>query len=253
MDKIVLEHMTWLDVQKALDEGVDTVVVVVASTEQHGPHLPLGTDILWGKALGEKVAHRLGNALLAPVIPVGCTEALMSFPGTLTLRQETVIATIVDYCRSLARHRFKNVLLLTSHEGDFLPIEAAVQRMREMGEERPQINVIAYSDIRELVGVIFSTAAEHDIDVVSAGAHSGEFETSVMMAVHPDLVAEDKVEKGVLIDFPATPDLFAGDLREISANGIIGDPTLATREMGNAYLESLTEAIVRYAEARLVR
>ena len=67
MDKIALEHMTWLEVQEALDEGVDTVVVVVASTEQHGPHLPLGTDTLWGKALGEQVAHRLGNALLAPV------------------------------------------------------------------------------------------------------------------------------------------------------------------------------------------
>lgn len=249
MERILLEEMTWFEVQEALDKGMDTIVVVVGSTEQHGPHLPLGTDSLWGKALGERVARRLGNALLAPVISVGCTEALMSFPGTLTLRQETLIAIIVDCCRSLARHGFKNVVLITSHEGDFLPMEEALQRI---GQEQSQINVIAYGDIGELVDVIYNTSIEQGIDVRSAGAHAGEFETSVMMALYPDLVAEDKMETGTLIDFRAMPELFAGDLREITAIGVIGDPTLATKEMGEAYLEKMTEAIVDYAQARLV-
>jgi creatinine amidohydrolase len=250
MEKIVLEEMTWVEVQEALNAGVDTVVLVAASTEQHGPHLPMGTDTFWGRALGERVARRLGNALLAPVIAVGCTEALMSFPGTITLNNDTLIATIVDYCRSLARHGFKNVVLITSHEGDLAPMEKAAQRIRR---ELPEINVVAFTDAQDTMRALCDTAAKGGIELEVAGYHAGEFETSVMMAVNSDFVAKDKMVMGILVDPSEWPGLFAGDFKELTAVGIAGDPRNASKEMGESYLDSLSGAIAEHVRARLAR
>jgi creatinine amidohydrolase len=250
MEKIVLEEMTWVEVQEALNRAVDTVVVVVASTEQHGPHLPLGTDTFWGKALGERVTRRLGKALLAPVIAVGCTEALMSFPGTLTLAEGTLIAVIMDYCRSLARHGFKHVVLITSHEGDLVPMEKAAQKVKE---QLPEIDVMAYSDVQGHMRAVCDAAEKGGIELEAAGFHAGEFETSVMLAVNPDVVAEDRMEMGILVEPNDWPNLFTGDFRKRTAIGIAGDPRGATRGMGESYLDSLSDAIAAYVQARLVR
>jgi creatinine amidohydrolase len=247
MEKILLEEMTWYEVEEALESGVETVVVAVGSTEAHGPHMPMATDTLWARTLGESVTQGLGNALLAPVIPVGCTDPLMSFPGTISIRRDVLVGLIVDYCRSLARHGFKNVVLISSHDGDYGPMEDAAIELEAL---EPNLNVIAYSDLGELVEVIYGTSEEQGIDVAAAGAHAGEFETSLMLAVHPDVVREEKLQTGTVIDLRDAPEILGGDVREAAPIGVIGDPTQATREAGEAYLKNMTEAIVRYVRER---
>lgn len=85
MQKINLFEMTRPEVEQAIAAGVDTVIVPLGSTEQHGLHLPLGTDAILGAAIGDRVARALGNALLAPGLTIGCSEHHMDFAGSLTL------------------------------------------------------------------------------------------------------------------------------------------------------------------------
>ena len=94
-DEVFIERMTWPDVEDAIKQGKRTAIVVAASSEQHGPHLPEATDALLGEELAGRLAHRLGNALVAPVIRPGCSDHHMAFAGSLTISAE-LLAAILD-------------------------------------------------------------------------------------------------------------------------------------------------------------
>lgn len=127
METIRIEEMTWPMVKRALEEGYKTVIVPVGSIEQHGPHLPIGTDAYFGDCLGLRVAEKLGKTLVAPTLRPGCSEYHMDFPGTITLSTETLMHVLRDVCVSLDRHGFENILLLPTHGGNFAPVLTATQ------------------------------------------------------------------------------------------------------------------------------
>ena len=95
-----LAELTWPQVARALAEGATTVILPLGATEQHGPHLPLGTDTLRAEALAARLAERL-PALVAPVLPVGCSDEHGGFAGLLSLEAETLAAVIVDCARRM--------------------------------------------------------------------------------------------------------------------------------------------------------
>jgi creatinine amidohydrolase len=127
MKTILLEEMTWSMVQDAMRGGYKSVIMAVGSIEQHGPHLPVSTDVHFGDCLAKLVAEKLGNTLVAPTIKPGCSSHHMHFPGTISLEPETLIAVLKDSCRSLDKHGFENIILLPSHGGNFAPVTTAVQ------------------------------------------------------------------------------------------------------------------------------
>ena len=129
-ERILLEEMTWPEVEEALEAGWTTVVVAVGAVEQHGPHLPLLVDAARGDRLAVEVARRLGDALVAPTIRIGCSEHHMGFPGTLTLRRATLEAICLDYVVSLARHGFTRICFVPSHGGNFGPLAEMLDDLR---------------------------------------------------------------------------------------------------------------------------
>src|SRR5919199_1656789 len=165
-DTVMLDELCWPDVRGALARGVDTIVIVTGSTEQHGPQLPLMTDHQLGRGPGERVARRLPNALMAPVVSVGCSEHHMAFPGSMTLSTPTFVAVVAEYCLSLAGHGFRKVLLLSSHGGNFRPLDEVLARVRA---ERPDLTVIAYNDLGRFVEVMFAQADRLGIAHSAAG------------------------------------------------------------------------------------
>jgi creatinine amidohydrolase len=239
-----LFEMTRPEVEQAIAAGVDTVVVPFGSTEQHGLHLPLGTDAILGEALGERVARALGNALLAPGIPIGCSKHHMDFAGSLTLRQETFSRVVADLCRSLAHHGFDHIVLIPTHGGNFAPLAKAVETIRP---ELAGVNLIAYTDLMGFMNEIFRVGKGRDVTPEKAGAHSGEFETSLMLTVRPDLVAMDVAQPGYVGDqLRIAPVVFEKGFRAASENGVLGDPSDASADNGKAYLDALTDLLVRF-------
>ena len=247
MQKINLFEMRRPEVEKAIAAGFDTVVVPLGSTEQHGLHLPLGTDAILGEALGDRVARALGDALLAPGITIGCSEHHMDFAGSLTLSKETFGAVVSDVCHSLAQHGFDHIALIPTHGGNFTPLAKAVKTIQP---ELSGVNLIAYTDLMGFMNEIFRVGKTREVTPEQAGGHSGEFETSLMLSVRPDLVAMDEAQPGYVGDqLSIAAVVFEKGFRAASKIGVLGDPSNASADNGEIYLAALTDLLVDFIKA----
>ena len=221
-----------------------TVVLPVASTEQHGPHLPLKTD----SALAEAVAFRAARAaaesvpvVVAPVLPYGCSHHHLVYCA-LSLSSGTLIAVLNDLADSLVASGFRRIFFLNSHGGNDEVIKLLA---KDLVLRHPiAVAACAYWQVGE--AAVKATAA---VDLVKSPGHSGAFETAMMMAAAPDLVRTDRIpEKRA--DLPAfwargiAPGLMvqkAGEWERIG--GYTDEPALATPEKGRLLLEAMSMAV----------
>jgi creatinine amidohydrolase len=164
-----LETLTGPALRALIDGGRATVVVPFGSIEHQRGHLPTGADSLLADAVGREVASRL-DAVLAPTVRVGCADRHVHHAGTLSLRAATLTEVAVELGQSLAHHGFRVIVLCSTHGGNAAPLRAAAARMN-----------------RSLQGVV-ARAPEGDVGP-DPGAHSGEWLTSVLLTLRPDLVA----------------------------------------------------------------
>ncbi len=236
--EIWLERMTWMEIQTALAEGYDTAVIFTGSVEQHGPHLPLATDTLLGYALGERVARKLGKALLAPVVRPGMSEHHMAFKGTISISAETFKATVRDYVRSLARHGFRRIAVTWSHGGNAGALSEVLPRI---AAELPEVEILGQTDLRDLFKCWIPFAAQEGISLESLGIHAGEGETSEMLAYAPEQVRRDKLAQGFMGDLITGEGehvrLLQQGLHVLTGNGVLGDARLADAARGERYLD----------------
>jgi creatinine amidohydrolase len=249
MARIQISEMSWVEIREALDRGSRTVVFAVGANEQHGPHLPTSTDSLIGEALAMKVTRKLGNALQAPSIIVGCSEPHMMLPGTVSLGPDTLKSLLRDYCLSLARHGFKNIVILPSHGGNFAAVREVTDELnRSMKETR----VVAYTDLRGLLNSLAEFSSKYGISANESGAHAGESETSMVLALRKDLVNMEHAEEGFVGSFDDKIGLFRNQgVTALSKNGVLGDPRKAEVGKGEEYLERWAERMSDFIRKEL--
>jgi mycofactocin precursor peptide peptidase len=213
---IRLGDTTWTDLWNVAPRPV--IAVPVGSCEQHGPHLPLDTDTRIAVALAEGLVESFdpGDVLIGPTLAVTASGEHAAFPGTLSLGTDVVEQIIVELVRSADWSA--GVVLVNGHGGNSVAVQRAVSTLH--GERR---RVLAW------------WPHVHDGD-----AHAGETETSMMLALAPELVRMNRAEPGriepvaELID-----DLRAKGVRAVSPNGVLGDPRPATVIHGKALLTRL--------------
>ncbi|MFX0148918.1 MAG: creatininase family protein, partial [Candidatus Hodarchaeota archaeon] len=179
MRTIRMEEMNWVDIGEAIHKGFDSVVIGVGSTEQHGPHLPTQTDAVIADILANKVAKKLGNALQAQTIRIGCSEHHLSFPGTISLKKDTLKSIIFDYISSLSHHGFKKIIFIPSHGGNFEPLREVIN---EIQPKYPEVKLIGGTNLMKFMNYLFKIAQDMGISREEAGGHAGELETSQMLA-----------------------------------------------------------------------
>jgi creatinine amidohydrolase len=240
MTTIRMEEMNWPDVRAAIATGFTTAVVAVGSTEQHGPHLPTMTDTRIGDAMAHRVAVKLGDALQARTIPVGVSDHHLAFGATISLKPETLKLIVRDYVDSLVRDGFRRIIFLPSHGGNFAPVAEAIEDARKT---HPEIDVTGYTDLLGLTGLLNRASAEFGISEEESGAHAGECETSLMMALEPGLVARDRMAPGYLgpTGEREVRIVFERGMPALTENGVMGDPRKASSEKGEVYLERLAD------------
>ncbi|MEA2513553.1 MAG: creatinine amidohydrolase [Thermomicrobiales bacterium] len=235
------------EVAAALKNGQTTAIVVLGAQEQHGAHLPLATDSLWGARLAEMIAERIGGAFVAPVVAVGYSPEHMRFPGTITLRAETWGAVVEDYVASLEAHGFARILLVASHGGNYEPLANELPGLRE---RHPNVELVAYTDLLALVDAAGEVAGRYGVTADEAGAHAGEWETSMMLAVEPSSVHRDREEVGFMGALgPVLDQIIDEGIQTVAPNGILGDPAKASAEHGQAYLERVADLFAAYLRA----
>jgi len=251
MPSNLLEELTWTDVEARIAAGTRTVIIMTASMEQHGPHLPTMTDTAIGYAVGTRITEKLGDALLAPVIRPGCSDHHLAFPGSLSIPEPVFIATVIACVRSLAPHGFTTFVLLSAHGGNFAALEKAATELRAELEPKG-VTIIDFAGraaLQRTMEVMIGAAAKlgrpQDVDAI----HADVTETSVLLARHRPLVHLDRVAVGAMgrIDLD---ELLTKGLRAITPNGILGDPRGATVEIGEATIEALADAIAEVVRTR---
>jgi creatinine amidohydrolase len=235
MGGLELDQMAWPDVRAEQESGRDTVVLAFGATEQHGPHLPLATDALLGDHLAREVADRL-DAFLAPTVRIGCSEHHLEFAGTLSISEDTFHELVGDVVRSAARSGFRRIVLLPTHGGNFRPLAAALEKLGRVDG----IEIRALTDLAALLRIAQLGVDEYGVPLGEGGLHAGEWETSMLQAIHPELVHLDRGEAGYTDDLPAALDaIFGSGVHSIAENGVIGDPGRASAEHGARYWDEV--------------
>jgi creatinine amidohydrolase len=213
-------------------------VLPIGSIEQHSRHLPLGTDWIAATALAHRVARDLG-ALLLPALPVSMGRCHKPMAGTVWLRPMTLAAAVTDVVRSLAASGIHEVVLVNGHGGNFT-LEVAT---RELNLTHPELTVVLPPmALRSRGPRIFETAGME--------VHAGESETSVMLAIDPSLVGDDRVDYIPPVGREFLDYAFVGAL---SPEGVWGKPSLATRDKGERALAARVETVVGHVRETLAR
>lgn len=219
--------------QEIRDSGADIAVINIGSVEQHGPHLPVGTDTIIGQHVARGVAERLG-AYLLPTFAVGNCQEHMGRAGTVWMKPQTLFAMVTDVCLSLREQGFRRIVIIPTHGGLWV-LKPAV---RELNLNHPDLIVLLAQD--------YSTPAsgERVLEGQGMDLHAGEGETSLMLHLDPETVKMDRA-----ID--AVPDvgreyLDYAAVGQITPSGVWGSATLGTAEKGKKLLERNVEAIANY-------
>ncbi len=248
---MLLEKMTFGEIQSALAGGRRDVVVPCGAVEQHGRHLPLDVDAVHADRLAEEVAERLGTALVAPTIRVGVSPHHMAFPGTLSLRPETFEAVYSDYCRSLAAHGFRTILCFSGHGGNFAPLADMEQRLDDL--VGPDCRVIVFADLHGLIDVWREAVGDAGGDPGSVGGHADVAESSVYSYLRPGEVRTDRLERGYTgpVDDAVLQRLFTGGIGALSDTGVMGDPHGLSSAIGEVCVQRVADMIAAHFTARM--
>jgi len=227
-------------------------ILPVASTEQHGPHLATGVDgYLCGEVCRRAAAKlmALGEpAVVAPTLWVGLAEHHVAFGGSFTLQLSTYQALLADLGRSIKRAGFRRLVIVNGHGGNMTALNAmSAELTRELGIE------LAITTYFELAEPAIAAVLEDQPGVM----HAGEAETSMMLALHPDLVDESRLAeaKGGPVSDSASRVLEGAFHRwrsfdEITTTGVVGDARRASAEKGRRILEAVADALAGRIAAR---
>ena len=222
-----LARHTWAD----LAGRAPTVLLPLGSTEQHGPHLPVQVDTLVAAAVARRAAReerrRGHDVLVAPRLAYGSSGEHEGFPGTVSIGREALTTVILEYGRSACRWAGR-LVVVNGHGGNLDPLVEAVRLLRREGR-----------------GVAWT-----DVGVPGADAHAGETETSLLLALAPQLVRRDLAKPGTTTPLAALlPVLGEAGVAAVAPTGVLGDPTTASASHGRALLRRLVRRITRELRA----
>lgn|SRR5512135_176225 len=232
-----LSHLTWQDVG-SFDRERAVAVLPIGALEAHGPHLPIATDVLIAEAMAQAGADRLSarglTVLLLPVLAYAAAPFAADFPGTLSPDPGALTQQIVGVAESLARHDFEMLALANAHldPTHLVAIHAAVTAVRAAGAIR-----ITFPDITQRPWATRLTP-----EFRSGACHAGRYETSLVLAIRPDLVREEVREHLPPNARSLSAAIAAGQKSFVEAGGpraYFGYPAEATLEEGRASLVAL--------------
>jgi len=247
----------------------DAVVIIpTRSTEQHGPHLPVRTDAIIASEIATRTVKRESKSvavLLLPALTYGSSQHHMMYSGTVSLHDDLFTSQLVDIGNSIVNHGFRRLLFVNGRGGNTGPSRLAIDRTRQGAE--CEVYIVASTYWQLITDTIRESRQSHSGGI----GHAGEIETSLMLALYPQLV-HPPLPSGCFSQSPqgwwCSEDWFGASkvqlgfsLTDHSASGVLGDPSMATAAFGHrilaAAVEQTSELIVsmaswRYAEFQMV-
>ncbi len=234
-----IEDLTWPEVAEAFTAEVPVVGPLGAASKEHGHHLPRKTDFLLARALAEGIAARL-TVLIAPIVPFGYYPVFQGYPGSQHLSADTFQRLLTELLERLIDQGARRLAILNTGVSTEGPIGLATRGILERRGIR-----IGVADIRRL-----GRAADHLLEQ-KAGSHADERETSILLAIAPQLVRMELARRdygrepaaGVFVA-PTTMQSTDAGAADYSETGAFGDPTLASADKGRAFLDAMISDLV---------
>lgn len=232
-------ELAWPEIGATYDaHPTDVALLPVGATEQHGPHLPTGTDTILAAAICDAVSARTG-AIVLPPVAVGCSYGHgRKLPGTFSLSPEGLASAVREIVEWAAVSGLRRILMVNAHFGNHASLMVATDHIRL---ERPDLRC----------GVVGWWSADHEVAAETAAdggdIHANRSETSLMLAVAPNFVHLDRIPHAD--DPDRTGDLvFRYTASSLSTNGVTGRPSEASADLGRRLMERTVAAIASLVE-----
>lgn len=227
-----LGELTWVQAEDVLRPETVVVIPLGAAAKEHGPHLLLKNDWIIAEYYADRV-FQAADVVIAPTVGYHYYPAFVEYPGSTSLSEATARDTIVDICRGLARFGPRRFYVINTGISTNRPLEASARALAAEGI------LLRYTDIERIGGPVIARIAEQE-----GGTHADEIETSMMLYIAPSTVNMGAAVKDFApkrrAGFSRTPD----GPGHYSRTGIWGDPTLASRDKGEQYVEAMVEGIL---------
>ena len=253
----MLDELTWTAVQRHLDAGTTRLVVLLGSTENHGPHAPLGTDTIIARGVGRRLAERL-DALATPPMPFGYAAHHRTFPGSASLTNRTLATVLGELVQGYASQGFDQFVFLSGHGGNRVAIDLAVT---EIADAAPTVTLVHARMLPIQTGAEIRERVEAAYGVPLSdlwGAHGGEQETAAVLAERPELVDVGAAPPPVDVRsyLEATRDLAVTRTERSVASftpyGTWGDARNATPEQGRLFLDAVADEVASRVASLLI-
>ena len=233
-DLIEWASLTWQEAQDVLSEP-RVAVLPIGAIEEHGPHMSLAVDTWAAEALARRVCQATG-AVLLPALPFGQVWSLSRFPGSLSLRTETLVSILGDLADEVRRQGFGALVVISGHLGNVAAMKTAARAQYEAAGF-PMLYLF-YPGLVEAAKDVVERPTSHPGIV-----HADELETSLILALVPDAVDMTRAV-AEYPDFPRDFDVRARYWDEVCESGVFGDATAASAEKGERMLRVVEERIV---------
>ena len=256
---LLLQEMSWVDVKEYLKKS-DMIIIPLGSIEQHGPHLPLGTDYYGALETSKKISAKTG-VVMAPLLWLGYCEYHMGFPGTISISPETMEQVLFESVQSLIKHGFRRFVFFNFHGGNDIVQDKLLHKINHTTEA-----------VAVAIGHGSPIQKREEKKEDFFDWHAGVRETSIMLHLMPGLVRMDRAKKpkirstprmkkfmkiffknpdikyvwGKLLGVPAATKK-GGASHELSSNGVwsFGDPKTGTKERGEKIIDRVVDKAVR--------
>jgi creatinine amidohydrolase len=240
-DRNLVERLTWDEVRSRLANGAAAILPIGAAAKQHGFHLPMDTDRIQAEWLAARIASRI-DALIWPTVTYGYYPAFVEYAGSSGLSAPVFEATVQEIAAGIMGFGCRALFVLDTGISTLAPVDRALARL--------DIGNVLHLKIHQ--GSRYRRAADQ-LAEQSHGSHADELETSLMLALAPDLVDMSRAEASpvVKVETPGrlTPTVTSSP--NYSRSGSYGDPTLATRAKGEVLLAAMVDDLVEQATALL--
>jgi creatinine amidohydrolase len=237
-------NMPWTAIKEAANATPNlSIILPVGSLEQHGPHLPLNTDSIIAEYVADKVSNKL-SSILFPTMSIGYSLEHSGFPGTISFTSHTFSSTIAEITEGLYESGFRTLIAINGHGGNRPILDSSIISIKHA---HPDLRLYSFTTL----DIAREKFKDHRKSPRNLIGHADELETSMMLALRPDLVEMDKA----LTEKPAFPpgiSLESEDLsrvtygwrtKEVTDSGIIGSPNFATPETGRILLDYVVQTI----------
>lgn len=231
---VAIDALTWTELRARVAAGATTALVPIGGTEQSGPHMALGKHNVRARVLSEEIAQKLGNALVAPVVnyvPEGSINPPtqhMRFPGTISVPVAAFESVLEGAAKSLKAAGFREVIFLGDHGGYQVSEQKVAQRLNKEWAGDPRCRAHALSEYYEATQKQYVQALQkrgHKANEI--GTHAGLADTSLMLAVEPNLVRAE-----LMAQAPS------------KEQGTYGDPRASSAELGRIGVREIVESSV---------